>query len=156
MNMHESITAAMIIASPVGHLALVEAQGYLIQCGFTTQAPNENDASPFLRNVAEQLAQYFCQQRTEFIIPLAPVGTAFQQAVWLALGFIAYGETQSYQQIAVAVGRTLACRAVGSANGCNPIAIIIPCHRVIRASGEIGGYAGGIAIKRELLALEQG
>lgn len=147
---------AMVIDSPVGHLRLVEREGCLIYCTWTSEAVSLTNASPFLKNVAEQLAEYFNKLRTHFSIPLNPVGTLFQQAVWRALADIPYGDTRSYQQIAMAVGRVKAYRAAGSANGKNPLCIIIPCHRVIRASGELGGFGGGLANKQFLLALEQG
>ncbi|MDR3086251.1 MAG: methylated-DNA--[protein]-cysteine S-methyltransferase [Christensenellaceae bacterium] len=103
---------------------------------------------------AEQIEEYLNGRRQGFDLPLAPKGTAFQQAVWQALLNIPYGETRSYGQLAALLGRPKAARAVGGANGRNPIALIIPCHRVIETSGGLGGYAYGVPIKRELLGLE--
>lgn len=100
-----------------------------------------------------QLDEYFAGKRRRFDLPLAPAGTDFQRRVWWALLAIPYGEAISYGELARRVGKPRAARAVGAANGANPIAIIIPCHRVVGASG-IGGYAGGLDIKRHLLALE--
>lgn len=107
--------------------------------------------APFLA----EFRDYFAGRLQRFTLPLAPRGTAFQQAVWQALCDIPYGETVSYLQIAEAIGNPRAVRAVGAANGRNPLSIIVPCHRVIGRSGELTGYGGGIPIKRWLLALEQ-
>lgn len=103
----------------------------------------------------EQFAAYFAGSLQQFDLPLAARGTPFQQAVWHALGDIPYGETVSYLEIAQAIGNPKSVRAVGAANGRNPLSIIVPCHRVIGRSGELTGYAGGIPIKRWLLELEQ-
>lgn len=105
---------------------------------------------------AEQLQEYFQGKRREFTLPLQPVGTSFQQKVWQALLQIPYGETRSYGQIAAAAGNPKAARAVGMANHNNPIAIVIPCHRVIGANGKLVGYASGLDMKAKLLRLEQG
>ena len=103
----------------------------------------------------EQFAAYFAGRLRQFDLPLAARGTPFQQSVWHALCDIPYGETVSYLEIAQAIGNRKAVRAVGAANGRNPLSIIVPCHRVIGRSGALTGYAGGIPIKRWLLALEQ-
>ena len=103
-----------------------------------------------------QLREYFEGRRREFTLPLSSVGTDFQQRVWAALCEIPYGETWSYLQLALRIGDALATRAVGYANGANPVAIVIPCHRVINADGGDGGYGGGVWRKRILLDLERG
>lgn len=103
-----------------------------------------------------QLAEYFAGARREFDLPLAPRGTAFQQRVWEELRRIPYGETISYAELARRVGRPGASRAVGRANATNPIAVIVPCHRVIGSDGALTGYAGGEPLKRALLELERG
>ncbi|MET0534553.1 MAG: methylated-DNA--[protein]-cysteine S-methyltransferase [Steroidobacter sp.] len=103
-----------------------------------------------------QLSEYFDGRRREFTVPLGASGTEFQQRVWAALCEIPYGETWSYLQLAVRIGDALATRAVGYANGANPIAIVMPCHRVINADGGEGGYGGGLWRKRILLDLERG
>ena len=103
-----------------------------------------------------QLQEYFQGRRREFTLPLSSAGSEFQQRVWAALCEIPYGETWSYLQLAVRIGDALATRAVGHANGANPIAIVIPCHRVINADGGEGGYGGGLWRKRILLDLERG
>lgn len=105
---------------------------------------------------AEELAEYFAGKRKAFDLPLSPGGTAFQKRVWDALRTIPYGETRSYRQIAEQIGSPDACRAVGAANNRNPIAILIPCHRVVGADGSLVGYAAGIELKKRLLDLEQG
>ncbi|MBP8221372.1 MAG: methylated-DNA--[protein]-cysteine S-methyltransferase, partial [Aeromonadaceae bacterium] len=97
---------------------------------------------------------YFAGRLQRFTLPLAAHGTAFQQAVWQALCDIPYGETRSYGDIARAIGKPAAVRAVGAANGRNPLSIIVPCHRVIGQNGSLTGYAGGLPIKQQLLALE--
>ncbi|WP_445548191.1 methylated-DNA--[protein]-cysteine S-methyltransferase [Frankia sp. CiP1_Cm_nod1] len=108
-----------------------------------------------LRDVIEQLEAYFIGDLLTFDVPLHPVGTQFQRAVWEAVAAIPYGATSSYAEIARAVGRPSAFRAVGLANGRNPLPIIIPCHRVIGSSGSLTGYAGGLGRKRHLLDLER-
>ncbi|HXA54087.1 MAG TPA: methylated-DNA--[protein]-cysteine S-methyltransferase [Solirubrobacteraceae bacterium] len=109
-----------------------------------------------LAPLRRQLQQYFAAERREFELELAPSGTPFQLAVWRALRAIPYGDTASYGEIAAAVGQPNAARAVGGANNRNPIAIVIPCHRVIGADGTLTGYGGGMDRKRHLLALESG
>jgi methylated-DNA-[protein]-cysteine S-methyltransferase len=109
-----------------------------------------------LRRVTGQLNEYFAGRRQEFELPLAPAGTEFQQACWQALAEIPYGETRSYGEQAARIGRPDRARAVGAANGANPIAIILPCHRVIGANGSLVGFGGGLETKRRLLDLEAG
>ena len=104
----------------------------------------------------QQLAAYFAGELEGFDLPLAPAGTGFQRRVWEAVAAIPYGATASYSEIAAAVGRPAACRAVGAANGRNPLAIVIPCHRVVGAAGALTGYGGGLGRKRALLDLERG
>ena len=147
----------LVVASPAGPLLLGCAQNALTRVSFCPGGvPTAVTAATpaVLRETALQLEEYFRGRRREFALPLAPEGTAFQQTVWHALAQIPYGETRSYGQLAAAIGRPAACRAVGGANHVTPIAIVIPCHRVIAADGSIGGYGGGIAVKRMLLALE--
>ena len=115
----------------------------------------EEKESPVLFNASKQLKEYFAGKRKEFDLPLAPAGTEFMIRVWKALQAIPYGETRSYQEIAAMTGNSKACRAVGMANNRNPIAIMIPCHRVIGANGDLVGYGGGMDKKIFLLALEK-
>ncbi|MEP7020272.1 MAG: methylated-DNA--[protein]-cysteine S-methyltransferase [Pseudonocardiales bacterium] len=107
-------------------------------------------------DVRAQLDEYFAGRRRDFDLPLHMIGTAFQQRVWTALLDIPYGETTSYGKTAAAIGAPTASRAVGLANGQNPIPIIVPCHRVVGANGSLTGYGGGLEAKRWLLALESG
>jgi len=113
------------------------------------------DDLPVLRTTVAELREYFAGGRTEFTVPLALAGTPFQQAVWTELGRIPYGATWSYAELARRIGNPQARRAVGAANGRNPVPIIVPCHRVIGTSGELTGYGGGLPRKQLLLALEQ-
>ncbi len=115
----------------------------------------EQPAHPVLQAAKRQLGEYFAGRRKIFDLPLAPSGTPFQHRVWQALRAIPYGETQSYADIACRISNPKAVRAVGAANGANPISIVVPCHRVIGADGSLTGYGGGLPRKRKLLALEQ-
>lgn len=110
---------------------------------------------PVLEQARRELVDYFAGRRHEFDVPLDLRGTPFQVAVWNALARVPYGETRSYRDIARAVRRPRAFRAVGAANGANPVPVIVPCHRVIAATGRLGGYGGGLEAKRRLLAFEQ-
>lgn len=111
--------------------------------------------TPLLRKAHEEMTEYLAGERTVFDLPLEPEGTAFQKKVWDALPSIPYGETRTYEDIAVKVGNPKACRAVGLANNKNPIWIVIPCHRVIGKNGSLTGYGGGLEMKAALLALER-
>jgi methylated-DNA-[protein]-cysteine S-methyltransferase len=113
-----------------------------------------NDQSPLLLEAARQLRVYFAGQLREFSLPLDMPGTEFQKRVWGQVAAIPYGETLSYLQIATAIGSPRAVRAVGAANGANPVPIVVPCHRVIGAKGSLVGYGGGLALKQRLLELE--
>jgi len=115
-----------------------------------------NDANALLLEAARQLRAYFAGTLREFQLPLDMEGTDFQKRVWRQLETIPYGETRSYAQIAAAIGSPSAVRAVGAANGANPIAIVVPCHRVIGSSGKLVGYGGGLPLKKRLLELESG
>ena len=115
----------------------------------------QTSTNPIIVEACKQFDEYFAGKRKMFDLPLSPQGgTHFQQTVWKQLQEIPYGQTISYSQLAQAIHNPKACRAVGSANGKNPISIIIPCHRVIAADGSIGGYAGGLDMKKQLLDLE--
>ncbi len=145
------------IPSPLGPLRLHARGDLLAAVHLPTDAPLADEpqrATDVLATTADQLREYFAGHRRAFDLPLAPEGTDFQQLVWTALLAIPFGHTRSYGEIAAAIGRPSASRAVGAANGRNPIAIIVPCHRVIGASGALTGYAGGMDAKRWLLAHE--
>ncbi|KAA6348085.1 Methylated-DNA--protein-cysteine methyltransferase [termite gut metagenome] len=142
--------------SPVGCLAIGVEEGALTSLQFSNEkASAERPVHPLLQETCKQLDEYFAGKRSVFELPLAFEGTAFQQKVWKELQLIPFGQTISYAQLAQAVGNPKACRAVGSANGRNPIAIIVPCHRVINANGGLGGYAYGLEVKSRLLKLER-
>jgi O-6-methylguanine DNA methyltransferase len=106
------------------------------------------------RSVVEQLLEYLAGERTDFDLPLDLRGTEFQRRVWAALQEIPFGERRSYRDIAKAIGHPKAVRAVGAANGSNPVSLVVPCHRVINSDGKLGGYGGGLALKARLLAME--
>ncbi len=152
--------AHTVVDSPVGPLTLVATDGLLSGLYMTEQRyrPDEEsfgvrDDAPF-GEVTAQLAEYFAGRRTSFELPLDLLGTPFQRTVWTALCSIPYGETVSYGELAAALGRPTAARAVGMANGHNPIGIIVPCHRVVGSGGDLTGYGGGIERKRQLLDFE--
>jgi len=113
-----------------------------------------NDRNPLLTEAARQLQAYFAGALREFLLPLDMEGTDFQKRVWRQVAAIPYGETRSYLQISTVMGSPRAVRAVGAANGANPVPIVVPCHRVIGAKGKLVGYGGGLALKRRLLELE--
>lgn len=125
--------------------------------GSNPSGSRKSDAQtvPLLMTAFRQLNEYFEGERRAFDLPLSLAGTPFQLSVWKALQTIPYGETRSYRDIAIQVGNPKAFRAVGSANHHNPIAIIIPCHRVIASDGSLGGFGGGLPVKTFLLELEQ-
>ena len=120
----------------------------------TPFAKMEQKTTALTKKIIQQLEQYFAKKRHSFELPLAPEGTDFQKKAWKALQTIPYGKTVSYQQQAIKAGNKAAVRAIGGANGRNPIPIIIPCHRVIGKSGKLVGYTGGLSIKEKLLSLE--
>jgi methylated-DNA-[protein]-cysteine S-methyltransferase len=149
----------LTIDSPLGPLRLIADGDALTGVYLPDQpAPAPRDApaapSPVLALAAAQLAEYFAGARRDFDVPLAPRGTGFQQRVWRELTKIPYGETRSYGALARVLGTPSASRAVGAANGKNPISILVPCHRVIAGTGALTGYAGGLAAKRWLLEHE--
>ncbi|MDI3471232.1 MAG: Methylated-DNA--protein-cysteine methyltransferase [Pseudolabrys sp.] len=147
---------------PVGNLKLVASEAGLAavlwpgddskRVRLPALAPNA--AHPVLLDAERQLRDYFAGRRRTFTVPLDMAGTPFQQAVWQALLTIPYGETRSYSELARQIGRPEASRAVGAANGRNPVSIIVPCHRAIGADGSLTGFAGGLDVKRYLLNLE--
>ncbi|SDD63602.1 methylated-DNA--[protein]-cysteine S-methyltransferase [Actinokineospora iranica] len=149
------------VDSPVGPLTLVAADGVLSGLYMTDQRHRPGEESFGERDglafgpVLEQLAAYFAGELTEFDLPLSFAGTPFQQTVWTALCDIRFGEIVTYAELARRIGRPTASRAVGLANGKNPISIIVPCHRVIGSSGGLTGYGGGLDRKRHLLDFER-
>lgn len=151
-----------VVESPIGDLLLAGRGATLEVLWFlhgrrpTTLDPSWRLVPGAFDGVARQLSEYFAGGRTRFEIDVAPQGTEFQRRVWQALCEIPYGQTISYGELARRIGDLKAVRAVGLANGANPIAIVIPCHRVIGANGALVGFGGGLPIKRALLDLEQG
>jgi methylated-DNA-[protein]-cysteine S-methyltransferase len=146
------------LASPLGDVVLVSTDTALESVTFASATRDADlvraDRHPILDEARYQLSQYFQAERRCFDLPLSLRGTAFQRACWDSLLRIPYGETRSYAQQASALGDARKARAVGAANGSNPWAIVIPCHRVVASDGKLGGYAGGVAIKQLLLELE--
>jgi methylated-DNA-[protein]-cysteine S-methyltransferase len=143
------------IATPIGPLAVTVADdGAVTRIAF---GAGDDSDDPRFRTVVAQLREYFAGERSDFDLPLRPDGgSPFEQRVWQALLEIPYGETASYGEIAARIGHPGKARAVGRANGRNPIAIVCPCHRVIGSDGSLTGYGGGLATKRALLDLETG
>jgi methylated-DNA-[protein]-cysteine S-methyltransferase len=143
----------IIIETPIGPLhAVGDEAGRLVELGF--REPLQAASVPPSKRVIDQLNEYFSGKRQTFDLELAPRGTPFQLAVWNALLEVPYGDTISYAELARRIGKPAAVRAVGAANGANPIPVIIPCHRVIGSNGTLTGYGGGIERKQWLLAHE--
>lgn len=142
--------------TPVGKICIGEDNGAITRVTWT-QLPKSyiQEETELILRCKKQLEEYFAGKRKTFDLPLAPKGTAFQQRVWKALQDIPYGELRTYQEIALAVDNPKGCQAVGGANGKNPIAILIPCHRVIGKDGSMTGYFGGLEKKEWLLELER-
>lgn len=137
-----------------GTLQIVSNGEAIISLKMESPQSHSLPRSSLMKEVFRQLDDYFAGNRTEFDFPLQLDGTPFQQSVWKELLKIPYGETISYQELAKRVGKPKASRAVGNANGKNPVCIVVPCHRVVRANGDLGGYAYGIAMKKSLLSIE--
>ena len=157
-----NITRWTTMDSPIGPLLFTADDGGLTRLYMEVRHHGPDEVRPEWRRddgafaeACRQLDEYFAGERREFDLPLNPAGTPFQLAVWDALKTIPYGEIRSYGEIAEQIGRPGAARAVGLANGRNPISIVVPCHRVIGANGTLTGYAGGLERKQQLLSLEQ-
>jgi methylated-DNA-[protein]-cysteine S-methyltransferase len=152
-----------VIDTPIGPLLLVGGDDGLHEIRFHASETGADSAESASTNgggaeavaeAARQLRSYFAGTLHEFDLPLAPAGTEFQRTVWRALRDIPYGRTESYGELARRIGRPKAVRAVGAANGANPLPIVVPCHRVIGGDGSLTGYGGGLSIKQALLELE--
>jgi methylated-DNA-[protein]-cysteine S-methyltransferase len=151
-----------VIDSPIGLITLTADIDALLSLTWGSKPPQIDSPSielyerqsPIIAATEAQLDEYFCRKRTHFDIPIAPSGTEFQLSVWQELTKIPYGQPITYGEQASRLGKPQSARAVGSANGKNPIGIIIPCHRVIGSSGTLTGFSGGIEIKKHLLTLE--
>lgn len=150
------------ITSPIGDLYVVSNASSLVAIHFAKSWKEEKENyvqikmsnTPLLKKTQKQLSEYFSGKRTEFDLPVAPEGTDFQKSAWKTLQKIPFGKTWSYLEQATKMGKPKAIRAVGGANGRNPIPIVIPCHRVIGKNGTLTGYAGGLSIKEQLLKIE--
>ncbi|HZF11429.1 MAG TPA: methylated-DNA--[protein]-cysteine S-methyltransferase [Thermoanaerobaculia bacterium] len=168
MNLYADLIPTPPLPGLAGLLATVDEAGALVGLDFLPVLPDREEIErraalhgdhlvwnqERCATVTAQLAEYFAKQRKDFDLPLAPRGTEFQRRVWEELSRIPYGATLSYAELAHRVGRPGAARAVGRANGTNPIPVIIPCHRVIGADGSLTGYGGGMPLKKALLILE--
>ena len=146
------------VVTPLGPM-IVEGERALTRLYLPNSLPDRKgrgEETSLLTCAEEELLAYLSGARRDFDLPLAPAGTEFQCAVWTALRDIPYGQTQTYGQIALSIGRPKAVRAVGQANHCNPLPIFLPCHRVVGSRGALTGYAGGLALKKALLTLESG
>jgi methylated-DNA-[protein]-cysteine S-methyltransferase len=149
-----------VVPSPIGPLTVVGEDGALVRLAMSPATQFDPDeigerSDDGFGSVVRQLGEYFAGDRTAFDLPLRPAGSAFELAVWHQLTRIPYGETRSYGYVARAVGEPGGAQAVGAANGRNPLAIVVPCHRVIGADGSLVGFGGGLPRKRFLLDLEQ-
>jgi len=142
--------------SPVCALYIAEEGGAITDIAFEPVPGAEDKQTELTLRAVSMLREYFAGERRDFDLPLAPAGTPFQLKAWQALRAIPYGQTRTYAQQAAAIGNVRASRAVGAANGVNPIAVIVPCHRVIGADGSLTGYGGGLDRKATLLGLESG
>ena len=150
------------VESPVGKLKLVASANALVAILWERERPNRiklamaksDPQQPILLETERQLEEYFAGTRNEFNLPLEPAGTEFQKKVWRALREIPFGQTRSYLDLAKSIGSAKAVRAVGAANGKNPLSIVVPCHRVVGANGTLTGFAGGLEVKAKLLAHE--
>ena len=148
------MTAYAFYKSPFGLLKIGVANGKVILIGMVPKADTVSQPTPLSAEVYRQLQEYFAGKRTVFTVPYTCNGTSFQQTVWAQIAKIPYGQTVTYKDIAQAIGKPRAFQATGRAVGANPLAIIIPCHRVVGSKGELTGYAFGLEMKKSLLNLE--
>ncbi len=155
--MHKNYGHLTLYSIPFGQIQIGHRDGKITLLHFVgeNENPRSDKASPISDLAHLQVMEYFSGRRTNFDLPLDLQGTVFQKSVWQALCEIPFGERRSYKEIATMVGNPKASRAVGMANNRNPIAIIVPCHRVVGADGSLVGYAGGLDLKKRLLELEQ-
>jgi methylated-DNA-[protein]-cysteine S-methyltransferase len=144
-----------VVDTPIGTLWLSRDEDGLSRIDFAGP-PGARSGDTLLAEAEAQLAAYFAGERRHFELPLSARGTDFQRSVWAAVDAIPYGATATYSALAAQLGRPAACRAVGAANGRNPLPVVVPCHRVVGAAGGLTGYGGGLERKRALLDLESG
>lgn len=141
--------------SPIGLLEIISDSTSILSCNFVEKEGITKELPDILVRTLTQFEEFFRKERKDFDVPITPVGTDFQQKVWLELLHIPYGKTITYKELASRIGQEKAVRAVGNANGKNPISIIIPCHRVIGSDGNLVGYSGGLDRKKWLLEFER-
>ncbi|EPR71157.1 methylated-DNA--[protein]-cysteine S-methyltransferase [Cyclobacterium qasimii] len=144
----------VVIASLLGNIRLIAEDGFLLSCSFTEDPLSEKTNNLFFLDIISQLTYYFEGNLKLFDVPVAIGGSEFQKKVWMEVNKTPFGQTASYKDIACALDKPTAVRAVGAANGKNPLLIIIPCHRIIASTGELTGYAGGLWRKLKLLQME--
>jgi methylated-DNA-[protein]-cysteine S-methyltransferase len=143
--------------SPIGHVRITATRDSILTLDFVEKSPPDDDDLPLcMKECVKQIAEYFEGRRKSFLLNLAPRGTEFQRLIWRRLEKIPFGSVVSYRELAGIIGKPNAFRAVGNANGKNPISIIIPCHRVVGSNGSLTGYGGGLWRKEWLLAHERG
>ena len=146
----------MVVASPIGNIKIEDNGSAIVKVELTDECVSAFDASSVQLSCADQLDEYFRGERTKFELPIELIGSEFQKNVWNALLDIPYGDTMTYKDIAEITGNPQAARAVGGACNKNPIIIVVPCHRVIGAKGDLLGFACGVDVKNKLLRLETG
>lgn len=154
MKIRDNMVKKYVYNTIIGPIEIVEEDGYIVRLDFRIDEKIDTEETSLIKETYKQIEEYLLGNRKKFIVPIKLKGTEFQKKVWNALLEIPYGETMSYKKIAEKIGNPKACRAVGMANHNNPIAIIVPCHRVIGSNRKLVGYAGGLYIKQKLLEIE--
>lgn len=154
MKIRDNMVKKYVYNTIIGPIEIVEEDGYIVRLDFSIDEKIDTEETSLIKETYKQIEEYLLGNRKKFIVPIKLKGTEFQKKVWNALLEIPYGETMSYKKIAEKIGNPKACRAVGMANHNNPIAIIVPCHRVIGSNRKLVGYAGGLDIKQKLLEIE--
>lgn len=154
MKIRDNMVKKYVYNTIIGPIEIVEEDGYILRLDFSIDEKIDTEETSLIKETYKQIEEYLLGNRKKFTVPIKLKGTEFQKKVWNALLEIPYGETMSYKQIAEKIGNPKACRAVGMANHNNPIAIIVPCHRVIGSNRKLVGYARGLDIKQKLLEIE--
>lgn len=154
MKIRDNMVKKYVYNTIIGPIEIVEEDGYIVRLDFSIDEKIDTEETSLIKETYKQIEEYLLGNRKKFIVPIKLKGTEFQKKVWNALLEIPYGETMSYKKIAEKIGNPKACRAVGMANHNNPIAIIVPCHRVIGSNRKLVEYAGGLDIKQKLLEIE--
>lgn len=154
MKIRDNMVKKYVYNTIIGPIEIVEEDAYIVRLDFRIDEKIDTEETSLIKETYKQIEEYLLGNRKKFIVPIKLKGTEFQKKVWNALLEIPYGETMSYKKIAEKIGNPKACRAVGMANHNNPIAIIVPCHRVIGSNRKLVGYAGGLDIKQKLLEIE--